>query len=148
MEYTAENNLIIEDGVVKNGRGCVGEITVPEGVTEIAPKAFYNNKKLTGLVLPEGVRKLGKYMVSGCTNLKYVQVPDSVCEMDDCALMRKFESDVGFTHVMENKEYYPDIRCHEGSWIAEKMQQVKDSDSWENAHGTRHFVEIVLEPRA
>lgn len=30
MAYTAENNLIIEDGVVKNGKMCVGEITVPE----------------------------------------------------------------------------------------------------------------------
>lgn len=92
MAYTAENNLIIEDGVVKNGKMCVGEITVPEGV-----------------------RKLGKYMVSGCANLKYVQAPDSVCEMDDCTLMRKFESDVGFTHAMEDKAYYPDIRCHEDS---------------------------------
>lgn len=143
MEYTTDEGLIIEDGVVKSGKACEGEIAVPEGVTEIAMKAFYNNKKITGLILPEGVKKLGKYMVSGCTNLGYVQVPDSVCEMAECALMRKFESDVGFTHVMENKEHYPDIRCHAGSWIDKQMQAVKDSDNWENAHGTKHILEIV-----
>ena len=138
-----EASMIIEDGVLKNGRQCEGEVVVPEGVTEIAEKAFYNNKKLTGLVIPEGVTRIGRFAVSGCRELKYVQVPDSVTSMGDQALMRKFESDVGFTHVMENKEHYPEIRCHAGSWIDQKMREIKASDTWADSHGTKHLVEIV-----
>ncbi|MGN0976218.1 MAG: leucine-rich repeat protein [Gemmiger sp.] len=139
----AENGLVIENGVLTDGRKCVGDVTVPEGVTEIAPKAFYNNRALTGLTLPEGLVKIGKFAVGGCPNLSYVRVPDSLTEMGENALMCKFESDVGFTHVMENKEYYPQIRCRAGSWIDGKMQELKASDNWQNAHGTKHIVEIV-----
>ena len=135
--------MIIEDGVLKNGRLCEGEVVIPEGVTEIAEKAFYNNKKMTGLVIPEGVRHIGRFAVSGCKLLQYVQVPDSVESMDEQALMRKFESDVGFTHVMENKEHYPEIRCHAGSWIDARMRRIQASDSWADSHGTKHLVEIV-----
>lgn len=136
-------HLVIENGVVTDGRKCSGEITVPAGVTEIAPKAFYNNRNLTGLVLPDGVTRIGKFAVGGCPNLAFVQVPDSVCEMGESALMCKFESDVGFTHVMENKEYYPEIRCHAGSWIDGRMQELKASDNWADSHGTKHFVTIA-----
>lgn len=142
LNGTWENGLVIENGVVTNGKACEGDVIVPEGVVEIAAKAFYNNRKLTGLVLPEGAVKIGKYAVGGCPNLKYVQVPESLSEMGECALMCKFESDVGFTHVMENKEYYPEIRCKEGSWIDEAMKKLKASDNWENAHGTKHIVEL------
>ena len=137
-----ESSMIIENGILKSGKLCEGEVVIPEGVTGIAEKAFYNNKKITGLVIPEGVTHIGRFAVSGCKLLAYVAVPDSVTSMDDQALMRKFESDVGFTHVMENKEHYPEIRCHEGSWIDRKMQEIKASDSWEDAHGTKHLVTL------
>jgi len=138
-----EVSMIIEDGVLKNGKLCEGEVVIPDGVTAIAEKAFYNNKKMTGLVIPEGVRHIGRFAVSGCKLLEYVQVPDSVESMDEQALMHKFESDVGFTHVMENKEHYPEIRCHAGSWIDTRMREIKASDSWADSHGTKHLVEIV-----
>jgi len=49
-----ESGLVIEDGVVKDGKSCTGDIVVPEGVTAIAEKAFYNNRQLTGLKFPGG----------------------------------------------------------------------------------------------
>lgn len=142
MAQTLENGLVIEAGVVTDGRQCSGDIEVPAGVTAIGPKAFYNNRKLTGLVLPDGLTSIGKFAVGGCPNLAFVQVPDSLAEMGENALMCKFESDVGFTHVMENKEYYPEIRCRQGSWIDEKMTALKASDSWGSSHGTKHIVTI------
>lgn len=135
--------MVIEGGVLKNGKLCEGEVTIPAGVTEIGEKAFYNNKKITALIIPEGVKHIGRFAVSGCKLLEYVVVPDSVTSMGDQALMKKFESDVGFTHVMENKEHYPEIRCHAGAWIDGEMRKIKDSDSWADSHGTKHLVEIV-----
>ena len=105
MEITLENGLIMENGVVKSGKNCEGDIVLPEGAKAIAPKAFYNNKKITSLTLPEGLTSIGAYAVSGCKNLAYMLIPGSVTDIGDHGLMKKFESDVGFTHVMENKEY-------------------------------------------
>ncbi|MBS6842226.1 MAG: leucine-rich repeat protein [Clostridiales bacterium] len=142
MEITLENGLIMENGVVKSGKNCEGDIVLPEDAKAIAPKAFYNNKKITSLTLPEGLTSIGAYAVSGCKNLAYMLIPGSVTDIGDHGLMKKFESDVGFTHVMENKEYYPLIRCPAGSYVDTFMQQIRQSDSWEDSHGTRHFVEI------
>lgn len=75
---TTESGLVIENGIVKNGKNCEGEITVPQGITGIGAQAFYQNKKLTGLTLPEGVKSIGKYAVNGCVNLEYMDVPESV----------------------------------------------------------------------
>lgn len=142
MENTLENGLVVDNGIVTSGKACEGDIVVPEGITALAPQAFYNNKKLTSLTLPSGLTSIGAYAVSGCRNLLYIVVPDSVNSIGDHGLMKKFESDVGFTHVMENKEYYPLIRCHSGSFIDSYMQQIKESDNWQDSHGVRHFVEI------
>ena len=142
MAETLANGLVIEAGVLVDGRQCAGEVEVPAGVTEIAAKAFYNNRKLTGLILPEGLVRIGKFAVGGCPNLAFVQAPDSLTEMGESALMCKFESGVGFTHVMENKEYYPTIRCRQGSWIDGQMQKLKASDSWGGSHSTKHIVEV------
>lgn len=142
MAETLENGLIIENGIVTNGKACEGEITVPDGVTAIADKAFYNNRKLTGLVLPQGLLRIGKYAVSGCRNLAYVQVPDSVAELGESALMKKFESDVGFTHVMENIEHYPLIRLKAGCYVDEALKALKATDGFANGHGVRHIIEF------
>ena len=53
--------LIIENGIVKDGKTCEGVVTVPDGVTEIARQAFYKNKALTGLVPAEVLNKIGAY---------------------------------------------------------------------------------------
>lgn len=38
-------------------------------------------------------------------------------KLDEGALVKKLESNFGFTHVVESKEYYPCIRCKEGSFV-------------------------------
>jgi hypothetical protein len=137
-----ESELIIEDGIVKNGRSCTGDVVVPEGVTAIADKAFNNNKQLTGLHLPEGLVSIGKNAVSGCINLVYVDVPGSVTQLGEGGLVKSYESDVGFTHVMESKEQYPEIRCKMDSWIDQKIQEIQKSDVHAPAFSILHLAEL------
>jgi hypothetical protein len=125
-----------------NGQSCTGDLVVPEGVTAIVDKAFYNNKQLTGLHLPEGLVSIGKNAVSGCIHLVYVDVPGSVSQLGEGALVKKYESDVGFTHVMESKEWYPEIRCKKGSWIDHKMQEIQKSDVRAVSHSILHIIEL------
>lgn len=146
LNGTLENGLVMENGVVKDGKNCQGEIVVPEGATEIANQAFYQNKKLTGLYLPDGVKKIGNYTVNGCLNLEYIRVPESVEELGEDALVKKIESNFGFTHVVESKQYFPQIRCTEGSYVDKAIQEMKAKDGWKDSHSNEHIVEIVYEP--
>lgn len=41
LNTTTESGLVIENGVVKNGKTCEGEIEVPKGSVGIGPQAFY-----------------------------------------------------------------------------------------------------------
>jgi hypothetical protein len=142
---TTGDGLVVENGVVRDGKSCEGEIRIPDGCTEIANQAFYQNKKLTGLYIPDGVKTLGKYTVNGCINLEYVRVPDSVEKMGDGALVKKIDSNFGFTHVVETKEYYPQIRCKEGSFVDEAIKKMKSGDGWKDSHSMTHVIEVVYE---
>lgn len=138
-------NLVIENGIVKDGKKCEGEIRIPEGVTEIANQAFYQNKKITGIYIPDGVKKIGKYTVNGCENLEYVRVPGSVEALRESGLVKKFESNCGFTHTIQSTEYYPRIRCKEGSWIDCKIREMTGKGNQIQSHSTTYAVEIEYE---
>ena len=50
-------------------------------VTGVANRAFYNCVNLTGVSLPNSVKKIGTYAFYGCTNLTGAVLPDSVKEL-------------------------------------------------------------------
>ena len=139
---TTNSGLVIKEGIVTSGKDCAGEIRVPEGTIGIADQAFYQNKLLTGLHLPEGLTAIGKYAVSGCINLNYIQVPESLSKLGENALVKRFESIVGFTHTMDSKEYYPEIRCKEGSWGDLQLQHLKASAVKSGASSTERIIEL------
>lgn len=141
----SNEGLVIVDNVVKDGKKCSGEVVIPEGVKEIANLAFYQNKNLTGLYISDGVEKIGNYIVNGCINLEYVRVPDSLTKVGDGGLVKKIESNAGFTHVIESKEYYPVIRCHKGSYIDNLMNEQKSHDGWVASHSNEHIVKFEYE---
>ena len=143
LNGTLENGLVVENGIVKDGKNCEGEIVVPAGVTEIANQAFYQNKKLTGLYLPDGVKKIGNYTVNGCQNLEYIRVPESVEALGEDALVKKIESNFGFTHVVESKQFFPQIRCKEGSFVDHAIQEMKSKDGWKASHCNDDIVDVV-----
>lgn len=60
-------------------------MTVPDGVTAIAGGAFRYCDRLTGLVLPEGLRKIGPSAMEG-TKLTRLAIPEGVTELGAYAL--------------------------------------------------------------
>jgi hypothetical protein len=72
-------------------------------------------------------------------------VPDSVEKMGDGALVKKIDSNFGFTHVVETKEYYPQIRCKEGSFVDETIKKMKAGDGWKDSHSMTHVIEVMYE---
>lgn len=53
------------------------KITIPDGVKEIAPYAFSNDRRIRSVVLPAGLRKIGHHAFTS-TNISEVNIPASV----------------------------------------------------------------------
>ncbi len=138
-------NLIIENGIVKNGKKCKGEIRIPDGVTEIANQAFYQNKEITGIYIPDGVKKIGKYTVNCCEKLEYIRVPESVEMIGESGLVKKFESNCSFDHTIASKEIYPEIRCKKDSCVDIMFKELLATKNKMASHSVTYLVNITYE---
>lgn len=139
------NGMIIENGVLKSGKECQGDVIIPEGVMKIGDMAFYTNKNITSITINDGCQEIGKFICNMCPQLKYVKVPSSVTKMADKALVVKMERSAGFTHTIEAKEYYPTIYCQEGSFVDLAFKEMKNKDGWVDSHSNEHIVDIIYE---
>ncbi|MBO4934835.1 MAG: leucine-rich repeat domain-containing protein [Clostridia bacterium] len=54
------------------------EFDIPEGVTKIAPHAFFTNKDLARVTIPSSVKEIGRNAFYDCEILREVYIPDSV----------------------------------------------------------------------
>ena len=75
-------DFVIENGVLKKYVGPGGDVVVPEGVTEIGAEyytgAFYGNKQVSSVTLPEGLISICELGFAYCENLKKILVPESL----------------------------------------------------------------------
>lgn len=56
----------------------IHSVTIPQKVTSIGKRAFYDCKNLTTLVLGEDIQTIGNYAFECCTSLTGVTIPQSV----------------------------------------------------------------------
>lgn len=85
------NSLVVVNNILVDGRDATGNITIPSNVTSIADGAFTwlcvdhdrygNSDKITSVVIPEGVKKIGEYAFLACYNLSNIEIPSSVIEI-------------------------------------------------------------------
>ena len=72
---STDDGFQITDGVLTKYTGPGGDVTIPDGVTEIGSSAFASCGTLTSVVIPEGVTKIGDKAFNGCYNLTSVTLP-------------------------------------------------------------------------
>ncbi len=82
---SGNQDFVIKKGVLKKYKGPGGDITIPEGVTEIESSVFENCTGLTSVTIPEGVTVIGGWAFQGCANLTSVTIPESVTVIWGCA---------------------------------------------------------------
>ena len=72
------NSFLYMDGDV------VKYLNIPEGATEIAPYAFYNNTMLLTVKIPESLEKIGEYAFYGAKAIEEVHITslEKWCEVD------------------------------------------------------------------
>jgi hypothetical protein len=81
----ADDDFVIEDGVLIEYKGSGGKVVIPDGVTEIADYVFYYNDTITSITVPESVTKCGSRCFGGCTSLKEITFKNSEMVLDwDC----------------------------------------------------------------
>ena len=86
-EYASEDNrCLIVDGVLKYFAPTgLTEYTIPDGVTTIGDRAFYNCQNLKSITIPDSVTSIGNNAFQNCYNLTNVTIPDSVTTIGDNA---------------------------------------------------------------
>ena len=60
--------------VLARYRGNAADVTIPEGVTAIGDKAFWDCNSLTSVTIPSSVSSIGEYAFADCDNLREVTV--------------------------------------------------------------------------
>ena len=56
-------------------------VVIPDGVTVIAPFAFYCQSTIYSVVIPDTVNEIGNYAFSNCHNLADIKLPDHEIEL-------------------------------------------------------------------
>ena len=73
-----ENDFIIFKNILFGYCGREEYVTVPDGVTEIGSRAFYNSTHIKEITLPESLRKIGSEAFYNCTHIKEITLPESL----------------------------------------------------------------------
>lgn len=74
-----KNGIIYAGKVIYSVKGKLsGNITLKAGTKAIADLAFHNQNNITGIKIPNGVQKIGRYAFVGCTKLASVSMPSTI----------------------------------------------------------------------
>ena len=80
-----KQDFVIRKGVLNSYKGPGGDVTIPEGVTEIGGYAFEGCTGLTSVTIPAGVTEIGEEAFSGCAKLTSVTIPEGATEIERSA---------------------------------------------------------------
>ena len=76
----ASNPLLIAP-IYQNGKK-VTDLVIPDGVTRIKYSAFYGCTSLTSVSFPNSLTEIGKYAFHGCTGLTTLDIPNSITRLE------------------------------------------------------------------
>lgn len=71
------SDFVIEDGVLVRCNIPTGIVYIPETVTKIGKQAF-SKSKITQVVIPNSVKRIGLGAFNNCTSLKSIEIPSGV----------------------------------------------------------------------
>ena len=83
-----DTNLIISgDGKVLLSvtNKSINSVNIPDSVTSVGDKAFYNCSSLQAIVIPDSVTSIGNEAFISCDSLQSIQIPNSVTDIGKSA---------------------------------------------------------------
>ena len=83
---SADGRCLIVDGVLEAFKAeGITEYTIPDSITKIGYRAFYNCDKLTSITIPNSVTSIGYQAFYGCSSLTSITIPKSVTSIGESA---------------------------------------------------------------
>lgn len=81
-------------------------VTVPEGVTQIMPRAFEGHAEMESVTLPESLMSIGERAFAECASLREVRIPQAVFELgkrvfSGCSSLKLVQLPEGLPRVPE-----------------------------------------------
>lgn len=101
-----ENTLVIENGVLLDGKNAEGEVTIPESVAKISGLAFQNNTEITKIVCPNSLKTIEYGAFSGCSQLSEVKLGSNLTQIGEGAFTNCDIEEVNIPSSI--KVIYPD----------------------------------------
>lgn len=80
---TLDGRMVSSVGVCFARNGTITHVTLPEGMAEVAPMAFYDCAALENVQLPDNLTSIGQNAFTRCDSLREIYVPASVTEIGD-----------------------------------------------------------------
>ena len=84
----ADDFQIASDGKLTAYTGPGGDITLPEGISEVGDTVFLKNETITSVTIQEGCLSIGKGAFDGCSNLTNISLPYSLEKIEPLAFAR------------------------------------------------------------
>lgn len=137
-----ENELVTVNDILISGKGCSGEVVVPDNIRQIAGGAFRENKNIVNVSLPEGVTEIGNAAFSGCSALRGISAPDSIVKIgksafENCLSLESISVPEGVS-VIEEKTFSK-CRYLESVKLSEKLTAV-DNEAFESCYNLKNIV--------
>ncbi len=111
-DFVIVNNILLEKGKINL---VDGQLTIPNGITEIADSAFYYDSEISSVTIPGSVKRIGESAFEGCENLEKVIIEDGVTQIGDLAF--------AYGKVREKDVSIPDS-------VTEMGEGVFEEDDW------------------
>ena len=122
----------MEDGVLKKYRGNEKEVVIPDGVEKIKSMAFYGDRSLEKVVIPDSVTEIGWEAFRECTDLKSVIIGKGVKKLSDsaffgCGDLEHLELPAGLEKV--GVRAFHECYSLRKAWVDGKEYWLRDSEA-------------------